>query len=33
MTLVIVTVALVLLAALAVRFGADSRRVDRPALR
>jgi hypothetical protein len=33
MTLVIVTVALVLLAALAVRFGADSRGVDRPALR
>jgi hypothetical protein len=32
MTLVIVTVALLLLAGLAVRFGADSRS-DRPALR
>jgi hypothetical protein len=33
MTLVIVTVALFVLAGLAVRFGADSRRSGRPALR
>jgi hypothetical protein len=33
MTVVIVTVALLLLAGLALRFGADSRRIDRPALR
>ena len=33
MTVLIVTVALLLLAGLAVRFGADSRRSERPALR
>jgi hypothetical protein len=33
MTLVIVTVALLLLAGLSLRFGADSRRVGRPVLR
>jgi len=33
MTLVIVTVALLLVGALAIRFGADSRSIDRPALR
>jgi hypothetical protein len=33
MALVILTVALVLVAALATRFGADSRNIDRPALR
>jgi hypothetical protein len=33
MALVILTVALLLLGALAIRFGADSRGIDRPALR
>jgi hypothetical protein len=33
MALVILTVALLLLGALAIRFGADSRSSDRPALR
>jgi hypothetical protein len=33
MVLVILTVALLVVGALAIRFGADSRRVDRPALR
>jgi hypothetical protein len=33
MTLVIVMVALLVLAGLAPRFGADSRRIDRPVLR
>jgi hypothetical protein len=33
MVLVIVTVALLLVGALAIRFGADSRDADRPALR
>jgi hypothetical protein len=33
MTLAIVTVALLLVGALAIRFGADSRSIDRPALR
>ncbi len=33
MTLVIVTVALLLLGVLAIRFGADSRSIDRPVLR
>jgi hypothetical protein len=33
MALVIVTVALLVLGVLANRFGADSRRIDRPALR
>jgi hypothetical protein len=33
MALVILTVALLVVAALAIRFGADSRSIDRPALR
>jgi hypothetical protein len=33
MVLVILTVALLLVGALAIRFGADSRGIDRPALR